>query len=132
MHDQVGDARADPARILLVDDDPALREPLSRSLTREGFTVDAVGTGTDALHALVNEPHLVILDLGLPDTDGLDVCRQLRRTGHQVPVLILSARTDFIDIIVGMDAGADDYVTKPFRFADLRDRMWALLPDVLT
>ncbi|WP_052594970.1 response regulator transcription factor [Luteipulveratus mongoliensis] len=118
---------SEPSRILLVDDDLTIAEPLSRALRREGFTVDAAGTGAEALEALGSRPHLVILDLGLPDMDGLDICRQLRRGGHHMPVLILSARSAAMDIIVGLDAGADEYVTKPFRFSELMARVHGLL-----
>ena len=105
--------------VLLVEDDPAISEPLARALGREGYDVRAHATGAEAL-ADVRGVDLVVLDLGLPDMDGLDVAREIRSSGNRVPILILTARTDEVDMVVGLDAGADDYVTKPFRLAELR------------
>lgn len=104
--------------VLLVEDDPAISEPLARALGREGYDVRAHATGAEAL-ADVRGVDLVVLDLGLPDMDGLDVAREIRSSGNRVPILILTARTDEVDMVVGLDAGADDYVTKPFRLAEL-------------
>ena len=112
--------------VLLVEDDPAISEPLARALGREGYEVRAHGTGRGAL-AEVDGADLVVLDLGLPDMDGLDVAREIRSSGRVVPILILTARTDEVDMVVGLDAGADDYVTKPFRLAELLARVRALL-----
>ncbi|MDO5672131.1 MAG: response regulator transcription factor [Actinomycetaceae bacterium] len=112
--------------VLLVEDDPAIAEPLARALGREGYEVRSYGTGRSALEE-VFDADLVILDLGLPDIDGLDVARQIRADGRVVPILILTARTDEVDMVVGLDAGADDYVTKPFRLAELLARVRALL-----
>lgn len=112
--------------VLLVEDDPAISEPLARALGREGYEVRAHGTGRGAL-AEVDGCDLVVLDLGLPDIDGLDVAREIRASGRTVPILILTARTDEVDMVVGLDAGADDYVTKPFRLAELLARVRALL-----
>ncbi len=112
--------------VLLVEDDPAISEPLARALGREGYEVRAHGTGRGAL-AEVEGADLVVLDLGLPDIDGLDVAREIRASGKSVPILILTARTDEVDMVVGLDAGADDYVTKPFRLAELLARVRALL-----
>lgn len=112
--------------VLLVEDDPAISEPLARALGREGYEVRAHGTGRGAL-AEVEGADLVVLDLGLPDIDGLDVAREIRASGLAVPILILTARTDEVDMVVGLDAGADDYVTKPFRLAELLARVRALL-----
>lgn len=112
--------------VLLVEDDPAIAEPLARALGREGYEVRAHGTGRGAL-AEANSADMVVLDLGLPDIDGLDVARQIRSSGLTVPILILTARTDEVDMVVGLDAGADDYVTKPFRLAELLARVRALL-----
>ena len=113
-------------RVLLVEDDPAISEPLARALGREGYEVLASSTGREAL-TNVEGADLVVLDLGLPDMDGLDVAREIRADGGRVPILILTARTDEVDMVVGLDAGADDYVTKPFRLAELLARVRALL-----
>ena len=112
--------------VLLVEDDPAISEPLTRALGREGYDVRAHATGAEAL-ADIRGVDLVVLDLGLPDMDGLDVAREVRASGNRVPILILTARTDEVDMVVGLDAGADDYVTKPFRLAELLARVRALL-----
>lgn len=112
--------------VLLVEDDPAIAEPLTRALGREGYEVRAHGTGRGALSE-VDNADLIVLDLGLPDMDGLDVARQVRKAGLTTPILILTARADEVDMVVGLDAGADDYVTKPFRLAELLARVRALL-----
>lgn len=116
-------------RLLLVEDDSAIAEPLSRALDREGYSVERASRGIDALTIAASEDHIdfVILDLGLPDIDGLEVCRRLRKGGLEAPVLILTARADEVDAVVGLDAGADDYVTKPFRLGELQARIRALL-----
>ncbi|ATH96254.1 response regulator transcription factor [Dermabacter jinjuensis] len=116
-------------RLLLVEDDSAIAEPLSRALDREGYSVVRASRGIDALTIAASEDHIdfVILDLGLPDIDGLEVCRRLRKGGLEAPVLILTARADEVDAVVGLDAGADDYVTKPFRLGELQARIRALL-----
>ncbi|MGQ0718746.1 MAG: response regulator transcription factor [Pseudonocardiales bacterium] len=122
--------------VLLVEDDTGIAEPLSRALQREGHEVVVVGDGHTALTRAVQEEFdLLVLDLGLPGMDGLDVCRRLRRVRPDVPVLMLTARSDEVDFVVGLDAGADDYVAKPFRLAELLARVRALLrrsaPDAL-
>ncbi|WP_265447766.1 response regulator transcription factor [Flexivirga meconopsidis] len=114
-------------RVLLAEDDPAISEPLARALRREGYEVEVREDGAAALDGAQSGPDLVILDLGLPTLDGLEVCRRLRSSGSSVPVLILTARADEVDTVVGLDAGADDYVTKPFRLAELLARTRALL-----
>ncbi len=114
-------------RVLLVEDDPTISEPLARALKREGYVVDVRDHGKGALEAVRDNPDLVVLDLGLPDLDGLEVCRRMRADGLTVPVLILTARADEVDTVVGLDAGADDYVTKPFRLAELLARVRALI-----
>ncbi len=114
-------------RVLLAEDDPAISEPLARALRREGYDVDVRGDGRVALEGARENPDLVVLDLGLPFIDGLEVCRQMRAMGKTVPVLVLTARADEVDTVVGLDAGADDYVTKPFRLAELLARVRALL-----
>lgn len=113
-------------RVILAEDDPAIAEPLARALTREGYSVSVHGTGRGAIdHA--EEADLFVLDLGLPDMDGLDVARWIRGQGMVTPILVLTARADEVDLVVGLDAGADDYVTKPFRLAELLARVRALL-----
>jgi DNA-binding response OmpR family regulator len=114
--------------VLLAEDDTGIAEPLSRALQREGHQVLVVGDGPSALsRAAEGEVDLLVLDLGLPAMDGLDVCRRLRRIRPDMPVLMLTARTDEVDFVVGLDAGADDYVAKPFRLAELLARVRALL-----
>ncbi|MGI8949755.1 MAG: response regulator transcription factor [Ornithinimicrobium sp.] len=115
-------------RVLLAEDDETISEPLARALRREGYVVDVGADGRAALVLAEEEtPDLVILDLGLPYLDGLEVCRRMRQEGLTAPVLILTARGDEVDTVVGLDAGADDYVTKPFRLAELLARVRALL-----
>jgi DNA-binding response OmpR family regulator len=114
-------------RVLLVEDDPGIAEPLARALRREGYEVDVREDGRAALEGAREHPDLVVLDLGLPHVDGLEVCRRMRADGRTMPVLILTARADEVDTVVGLDAGADDYVTKPFRLAELLARVRALL-----
>jgi DNA-binding response OmpR family regulator len=113
-------------RVLLTEDDQAIAEPLARALTREGYDVIVQGTGQGALDAAANAD-IAVLDLGLPDMDGLEVARELRHRGLTLPILVLTARADEVDLVVGLDAGADDYVTKPFRLAELLARVRALL-----
>jgi len=113
-------------RVILAEDDPAIAEPLARALGREGYDVQVHDHGQGAIDA-AGQADLVVLDLGLPDMDGLDVARALRNQGLTVPILVLTARADEVDLVVGLDAGADDYVTKPFRLAELLARVRALL-----
>ena len=110
--------------LLLVEDDERISQPLVRMLEAEGFTVRHVGGGEAALGA-VNDvvPDLVLLDLSLPDIDGLDVCRRLRLSHPALPIVMLTARDEEVDMVVGLDAGADDYITKPFRVAELTARI---------
>lgn len=110
--------------VLLVEDDPAISEPLARAFGREGYEVRAHGTGKGALEE-VSGADIIVLDLGLPDIDGLDVARQVRAQGLTTPILMLTARSEDTDLVVGLDAGADDYVTKPFRLAELLARVRA-------
>ncbi len=115
-------------RVLLAEDDASISEPLARALRREGYEVEVREDGPAALEAaLLGSFDLLVLDLGLPGMDGLEVCRRLRTEGHGFPVLVLTARADEVDTVVGLDAGADDYVTKPFRLAELLARVRALL-----
>ncbi len=114
--------------VLLAEDDPSISEPLARALRREGYEVSVRDEGGEALRlVLAGGIDLVVLDLGLPTMDGLEVCRRLRAEGRSVPVLVLTARVEEVDLVVGLDAGADDYVTKPFRLAELLARVRALL-----
>ena len=114
--------------VLLAEDDEAIAAPLSRALGREGYSVTVESFGPAVLHRALEGGHdLLILDLGLPGMDGLEVCRQVRSQGAELAVLMLTARTDEVDFVVGLDAGADDYVGKPFRLAELLARVRALL-----
>ncbi|MBP2365984.1 response regulator transcription factor [Pseudonocardia parietis] len=114
--------------VVLAEDDAAIAEPLSRALQREGYDVEVVSDGVGALERVGREQtDLLVLDLGLPGMDGLEVCRRVRATQADLPVLMLTARTDEVDFVVGLDAGADDYVSKPFRLAELLARVRALL-----
>ena len=115
--------------ILLVEDDAAISVPLARALEGEGYDVRVAATGAQALDLSLDPPppDLVLLDLGLPDLDGVDVCRRLRERLPQSVVVMLTARSAEVDVVVGLDAGADDYVTKPFRLAELLARVRAHL-----
>lgn len=115
-------------RILLVEDDPSLASGIRIALKPEHYTVDHLTDGDTALTALQNEPFdAVILDLGLPTVDGIDVLHAIRRHGSQVPILVLTARDAVDNRIEGLDAGADDYLTKPFEVDELKARLRALL-----
>jgi DNA-binding response OmpR family regulator len=115
-------------RLLLVEDDNALGSGVRAGLRQEGYTIDWLTDGASALHALQTEEFdLAILDLGLPRLDGLQVLQQLRAGGSTVPVLVLTARDATEDRILGLDAGADDYLVKPFDLNELKARLRALL-----
>jgi two-component system, OmpR family, response regulator MprA len=116
-------------KILVVDDERAVRDSLRRALELEGYDVELAGDGEEALERLSanGEPDAVILDVLMPGIDGLEVCRRIRREGNHVPVLMLTARTEVENRVAGLDAGADDYVTKPFALEELLARMRALL-----
>jgi OmpR-family two-component system manganese-sensing response regulator len=115
-------------RILLVDDEVELTDPLSRVLTREGYTVDAAYDGTNGSQlAYEGNYDLLILDWMLPGKTGLEICQQLRRTGKVTPVLFLTAKDTLDDRVEGLDAGADDYLVKPFELRELLARVRALL-----
>jgi two-component system response regulator MprA len=115
-------------RILIVDDDRALRDALRRALVLGGYEAVPVEDGEGALAEVGrSEPDAVVLDIGLPDIDGLEVCRRLRSAGNRIPVLMLTARDAVTDRIDGLDAGADDYLVKPFDVGELQARLRALL-----
>jgi two-component system response regulator MprA len=116
-------------RILVVDDERAVRDSLRRALELEGYDVDLAADGEEALERFGQngEPDAVVLDILMPKMDGLEVCRRLRREGHRLPVLMLSARDEVENRVAGLDAGADDYVTKPFALEELLARLRALL-----
>jgi two-component system response regulator MprA len=115
-------------RLLVVDDDRALREVLRRALSLGGYEVVLAESGGEALTKVAGDsPDAIVLDIGLPDIDGLDVCRLLRSEGDRTPILILTARDAVSDRIDGLDAGADDYLIKPFDIDELKARLRALL-----
>ncbi|GAA1261747.1 response regulator transcription factor [Saccharothrix xinjiangensis] len=115
-------------RILVVDDDRAVRESLRRSLQFNGYQVDLAGDGRQALESVVNQrPDAMVLDVMMPRLDGLEVCRRLRSTGDDLPILVLTARDAVSDRVSGLDAGADDYLPKPFALEELLARLRALL-----
>lgn len=115
-------------RILVADDDKAIRESLVRALSLEGYTVTAANDGAKALEMIQTEqPNVVVLDLMMPIIDGITVCRVLRAENNRVPILMLTARTETSDRVMGLDAGADDYLPKPFALEELLARLRALL-----
>jgi two-component system response regulator MprA len=122
------DAAGAAPRVLVVEDDPAIAESLRRALHLDGYQVTAAGDGHAALRILEPRDHdAVVLDLGLPLLDGLDVCRRLRASGDRTPVLVVTARDAVADRVAGLDAGADDYLVKPFALDELLARLRALL-----
>ncbi|SDH50036.1 response regulator transcription factor [Nonomuraea jiangxiensis] len=119
---------SEPARLLVVDDEPALREALQSSLEFEGYEVVTAGDGHAALATLAAGPFdAVLLDVMMPRLDGLTACRRLRASGNHIPVLMLTARDAVGDRVSGLDAGADDYLVKPFELDELLARVRALL-----
>jgi two-component system response regulator MprA len=117
-------------RILVVDDEPAVRESLRRALQLEGYGVELAGDGSEALYRLESrevEPDGIVLDVLMPEVDGLEVARRLRRSGSRVPILMLTARDEIADRVAGLDAGADDYLVKPFALEELFARLRAIL-----
>jgi two-component system, OmpR family, response regulator MprA len=115
-------------RILVVDDDRSLRDALRRALTLGGYEVRLAEGGQQGLTELATSgPDAVVLDIGMADIDGLEVCRRVRATGNRVPILMLTARDAISDRIDGLDAGADDYLVKPFDVGELKARLRALL-----
>lgn len=118
----------DNARILIAEDDRAVRESLVRALQLEGYTVVATSNGAEALEAIRQaEPDVLLLDVSMPVADGLTVCRVLRSEGNRLPVLMLTARTETSDRVAGLDAGADDYLAKPYDLDELLARVRSLL-----
>jgi two-component system response regulator MprA len=115
--------------ILVVDDEPAVRDSLRRALELEGYAVELARDGEEALErlSLEDQPDAVILDILMPGIDGLEVCQRLRQTGSTLPVLMLTARAEVDSRVAGLDAGADDYLPKPFALAELLARLRALL-----
>lgn len=121
------DVQGTARRILLVDDEPSIQKMLVHALEREGFQVNAVGDGEAALESFgTYEPHLIILDIMLPKIDGTEVCRRIR-SQSDVPIIMLTAKDDEIDRVVGLELGADDYVTKPFAVRELVARVRAIM-----
>jgi two-component system, OmpR family, response regulator MprA len=115
-------------RILVVDDEPAVRESLRRALQLEGYAVELAGDGEEALERVsADAVDALVLDVNMPRLDGLETCRRLRADGNAVPVLMLTARDEVSDRVAGLDAGADDYVVKPFALEELLARLRALL-----
>ncbi|GAA3164285.1 MULTISPECIES: response regulator transcription factor [Streptomyces] len=117
-----------PARILIVDDEPAVREALRRSLAFEGYATEEAVDGLDAVEKVATyDPELIVLDVLMPRMDGLTAARRLRASGVTVPILMLTARDTVGDRVTGLDAGADDYLVKPFELDELLARIRALL-----
>jgi DNA-binding response OmpR family regulator len=115
-------------RILLIEDDPALAQTLLEGLGREGYAVTWEPRGRNGItHARDEQPHLILLDIRLPDLSGFDVCRQMRQMGLRQPVIMLTARSEETDRVLGLEMGADDYVTKPFSLRELLARIRAHL-----
>ena len=115
-------------RILVVDDDRAVRESLRRSLSINGYAVELAQDGVEALDLIASDrPDALVLDVMMPRLDGLEVCRQLRSTGDDLPILVLTARDSVSERVAGLDAGADDYLPKPFDLAELFARVRALV-----
>ena len=116
------------AHLVIAEDDRAVRESVTRALELEGYTVEAVTDGVAALEAASKEGvDLLLLDLGMPNMDGLTVCRRLRSAGSRLPILVLTARTEVSDRVSGLDAGADEYLPKPFSLDELLARLRSLL-----
>jgi two-component system OmpR family response regulator len=120
--------QVDAVRLLVIEDDPDLNRQLVQALSDAGYAVDAAADGDDGFHLGDTEPYdVVVLDLGLPKLDGITILEQWRRAGRRMPVIILTARDRWSDKVAGMDAGADDYLAKPFHMEELLARVRALL-----
>jgi DNA-binding response OmpR family regulator len=116
------------ADILLIEDDPAIAESLTEGLGREGYPVHWESTGTGGVtYAREKNPHLIVLDVRLPDGSGFDFCREMRRLGLRQPILMLTVQSDEVDKVLGLEMGADDYLTKPYKLRELIARVRALL-----
>jgi DNA-binding response OmpR family regulator len=121
------------ALVLVVEDDDAIARGLCAALQHEGYAARSVATAADAATEIgADRVSLVLLDLGLPDGDGVDFCRDLRQSGHTMPIVMLTARQHEVDVVVGLDAGANDYIVKPFRLAELLARVRAHLRSTTT
>ena len=119
---------AESVKLLLAEDDQSVREALERALTFEGYDVHAVSDGAQALEATSKaEPEVIILDVMMPAVDGLTACRRIRENGMRTPILMLTARHEIADRVAGLDAGADDYLVKPFDLEELLARLRALV-----
>lgn len=117
-----------PNHILLIEDDPAVAQSLRAGLEREGYRVTWKATCAEgATYTRERQPHLILLDIRLPDGSGLDVCRTLRQQGLRLPIIMLTARREEMDKVLGLEMGADDYVTKPFGLRELLARIRAQL-----
>ena len=117
-----------PHTVLVVDDDPSIRDAVGRALRLDGYEVALAANGLDALHRIESTDHdLVVLDIGLPHVDGLALCRRLRMDRRRIPILLLTARDAVADRVAGLDAGADDYLVKPFALDELLARVRALI-----
>ena len=114
-------------KILVVDDDPGVRRSHERALVFEGYDFETAENGAEALDKVLDEPDALVLDVMMPEVDGLEVCRRLRAMGNDIPILVLTARHGVTDRVEGLDAGADDYVVKPFALEELLARLRALL-----
>lgn len=115
-------------RVLVVDDEPAVRRALERALTLDNYTVELAADGQEALDALAQSPaDAVVLDIMMPRVDGLEVARRMRKAGDRTPILMLTARDAVDDRVTGLDVGADDYLVKPFALRELQARLRALL-----
>jgi two-component system response regulator MtrA len=115
-------------KIVIIEDDPAIGQSLEAGLAREGFTIALKSTGADGMdHAQKYSPHLILLDIRLPDGSGFDFCRQMRQKGLRQPIIVLTAQHDELDKVLGLEMGADDYVTKPFSLRELLSRIRAQL-----
>jgi DNA-binding response OmpR family regulator len=115
-------------KVLVIDDEAMIRKTVRLACEKEGYAVQEAENGTEALSKIDSfRPDIILLDLMLPDISGFDVCRDIRRAGTKVPILILSAKTEEIDVVVGLEIGADDYIVKPFRPRELLARIAAHL-----
>src|SRR5919202_5273304 len=115
-------------KILVVDDEAMIRKAIRLACEKEGYEIFEAETGAEAMRRLeMNKPDLILLDIMLPDVSGFDVCRDIRKAGLRIPIIILSAKTEEIDVVVGLEIGADDYITKPFRARELLARIAAHL-----